>query len=61
MLFRSVGEVLGDPGRVVVCVPKSSDVATLFTEGGPAVLTAKAVQALIDLLVEAKALMGEAC
>ena len=48
-----VGEVVGDPGRVIVCVSDDSDVALVLIDASTAVLTGRAVRALIELLTEA--------
>ena len=48
-----VGEVAGDPGRVIVCVADDSDVALVMVGVSTATLTSQSVRELIELLTEA--------
>jgi hypothetical protein len=54
------GEVIGDPGRIIVCVPEGSEVAVVWAVAGPAAAAAHlgpaALRALIQLLDDAEKL-----
>jgi DNA-binding IclR family transcriptional regulator len=51
------GEVIGELGRIIVCVPDDSDVAAVWAVAGPAVAAAHlgpvALREMAALLVEA--------